>query len=159
MQTKYFRTTTKEYCHISKDAVFIFNTKEPTRIPLEHELGNAWGIKSVLNYIFFAMILMYTMFSVSYYGANFFMAPVNYGALLLLFISLVRMKENFNSSNTPAIQRNKIKNVLFKTPRFSYPRLVIYFEGPEGRVLRRTISVKYPKEALPVLQETGLLSV
>ncbi len=159
MQTKYFRTTTKEYCHISDDTVFIFNTKEPTRIPLEHELGNAWGIKSVLNYIFFAFILFYTMFSVSYYGNSFFMQPVNYGALILLFMSLIRMKENFNSSNTPTIQRNKIKNVLFKTPRFSYARLVIYFEGPEGKVLRRTISVKYPKEAIPVLKETGLLAV
>lgn len=157
MQTKYFRTTTNEYCHISNDTVFIFNTKEPTRIPLEHELGNAWGIKSVLNYIFFAFILIYTMFSVSYYGADFFKEPFNYGALVLLFLSLIRMKENFNSSSTPTIPRSKIRNVLFKTPRFSYPRLVIYFDGPEGKVLRRTISVKYPKEALPVLKETGLI--
>jgi hypothetical protein len=157
MQTKYFRTTTQEYCHISNDTVFIFNTKEPNRIPLEHELGNAWGIKSILNYIFFAMILMYTMFSVSYYGANFFMEPVNYGALLLLFMSMIRMKNNFNSSNTPAIPRSKIRNVIFKSPRFSYARLVIYFDGPEGKVLRRIISVKYPKEVLPVLKETGLL--
>ena len=156
--TKYFRTTTDEYCHISDDTVFIFNTKEPTRIPLEHELSNAWGVKSILNYIFFAFILMYTMFSVSYYGANFFMQPLNYGALLLLFLSFIKIKEGFISSNTPTIPRSKIKSVYLKTPKFSYPRLVIYFDGPEGKVLRRSISVKYKQEAEQVLKEVGLMN-
>lgn len=157
MQTKYFRTTTAEYCHISNDTIFIFNSKEPSRIPLEHELGNAWSVKSILNYITFALLLLYTMFSVSYYGGNFFMEPINYGAVLLFFLSFIRMKEGFMSSNTPTIKRNKIRSAYFKTPKFSFPRLVIYFEGPEGKVLRRTISVKYKQEALPVLQETGLI--
>lgn len=157
MPTKYFRTTTKEYCHINDDTVFIFNTKEPTRIPLEHELGNAWAVKSILNYIFFVMLLLYTMFSVSYYGFGFFKQPVNYGALLLLFVSFVRIKEAFVSSNTPTIPRSKIKSVIFKTPMFSYPRVVIYFDGPEGKVLRRSISVKYKEEALQVLKEFGLV--
>jgi hypothetical protein len=157
MSTKYFRTTTKEYCHISSDMIFIFNTKEPTRIPLEHELGNAWSVKAVLNYIAFGIMFIYTGTSVSYYGGGFFLRPVNYGALLLLMITFMRMKEYMISSNTPTIPRSKIKNVLFKTPRFSYPRLVIYFDGPEGKVLRRTIAVKYKKEALPVLKETGLI--
>jgi hypothetical protein len=156
--TKYFRTTTNEFCHINDDTIFIFNTKEPTRIPLEDELSNAWGVKSILNYIFFVLLLAYTMFSVSYYGGNFFREPVNYGALILLFMMLIRMKEGFISSNTPSIQRNKIKNVLFKTPRFSYPKLVIYYENPEGKILRRTITVKYKQEALPVLKETGVLA-
>lgn len=156
--TKYFRTTTDEYCHISDDTVFIFNTTAPTRIPLEHEVSDAWGIKSVLNYIFFVMILMYTMFSVSYYGINFFKQPLNYGALLLLFMSFVKIKEGFLSSTTPTIQRSKIKTVHFKTPMFSYPRVVIYFEGPEGKVLRRSISVKYKQEGLQVLRETGLMT-
>lgn len=155
--TKYFRTTTNEYCHISDDTVFIFNTKEPTRIPLEHELSNAWGVKSILNYIFFAFMLMYTMFSVSYYGANFFKEPLNYGALLLLFLSFVKIKEGFISSSTPNIPRSKIKSIHFKTPKFSYPRLVIYFDGPEGKILRRSISIKYKKEAEQVLKEVGLV--
>ena len=106
--TKYFRTTTGEYCHISDDTVFIFNTKEPTRIPLEHEVSDAWGIKSVLNYIFFAFILFYTMFSLSYYGVNFFKHILNYGALLLLLLSFMQIKEAFVSSSSPTIQRNKI---------------------------------------------------
>lgn len=156
--TKYFRTTTGEYCHIDDDTVYIFNTKEPTRIPLEHEVSDAWGIKSVLNYIFFVMILMYTMFSVSYYGINFFKQPLNYGALLLLFMSFVKIKEGFISSTTPTIQRSKIKTVHFKTPMFSYPRVVIYFEGPEGKVLRRTISVKYKQEGIQILKEVGLMN-
>ena len=156
--TKYFRTTTGEYCHISDDTVFIFNTTEPTRIPLEHEVSDAWGIKSVLNYIFFVMILFYTMISVSYYGINFFKQPLNYGALLLLFMSFVKIKEGFVSSSTPTIQRNKIKSVYLKTPMFSYTRVVIYFEGPEGKVLRRSISVKYKKEGEQVLKEVGLLN-
>ncbi|OFZ00283.1 MAG: hypothetical protein A3K10_05355 [Bacteroidetes bacterium RIFCSPLOWO2_12_FULL_31_6] len=155
--TKYFRTTTNEYCHITDDTIFIFNTKEPTRIPLEHEVSDAWGIKSVLNYIFFAMILLYTMFSVSYYGAQFFTQPLNYGALLLLFLSFVKIKEGFISSSTPTIQRSKIRSVHFKSPKFSYPRVVIYFEGPEGKVLRRSISVKYRQEGLQILKETGLV--
>ena len=155
--TKYFRTTTDEYCHIDDDTVYIFNTKEPTRIPLEHEVSDAWGIKSVLNYIFFVMILLYTLFSVSYYGGRFFMQPLNYGALLLLFMSFIKMKEGTISSSTPTIQRKKIKTVHFKTPMFSYPRVVIYFEGPEGKVLRRSISVKYKQEGLQILKETGLV--
>ena len=154
--TKYFRTTTGEYCHIDDETVYIFNTKEPTRIPLEHEVSDAWGIKSVLNYIFFVMILMYTMFSVSHYGTRFFIQPLNYGALLLLFLSLIKIKEGFISSSTPSIQRSKIKAVHFKTPMFSYPRVLIYFEGPEGKILRRSISVKYKQEGLAVLKETGL---
>ena len=133
LPTKYFRTTTGEYCHIDDDTVYIFNTKEPTRIPLEHEVSDAWGIKSVLNYIFFVMILFYTM-------------------------SLVKIKEGFISSTTPTIQRSKIKTVHFKTPMFSYPRVVIYFEGPEGKVLRRSISVKYKQEGLQVLKEAGLMT-
>lgn len=157
METKFFRTTTKEYCHITDDAVFIFYSKDPNHIPLEYELSNAWGVKSILNYIFFFFILMYTMFSLTYYGANFFKEPINYGGLILLFISFVKIKEGFISSNSPTIPRNKIKSVYFKTPFFSYPRLVIYFEGPEGKILRRSISIKYKKEALPILEEAGLV--
>lgn len=158
MSTKYFRTTTNEYCHISADTIFIFNSTEPNRIPLEHEVSDAWGIKSVLNYIFFGMILMYTMFSVSYYGANFFKEVLNYGALLLLFLSFIKIKDSSVSSSTPTISRNKIKSVYFKTPKFSFPRVVIYFEGPEGKVLKRTISVKYKLEGLQVLKDSGLLN-
>ena len=40
---------------------------------------------------------------------------------------------------------------------FSYPRVVVYFDGPEGKVLRRNISVKYKKEAEQILTEEGLL--
>jgi len=157
MQTKYFRTTTDEYCHINNDTVFIFNTKEPTRIPLEHELSNAWSVKSILNYIVFVLLLIYIMFSVSYYNVGFFTEPINYGGLLLLFLSFVRIKEGFISSDTPTIPRNKIKSVYLKSPMFSYPRVVVYFDGPEGKVLRRNISVKYKKEAEQILTEEGLL--
>lgn len=158
LPTKHFRTTTKEFCHVSDEMVFIFNSKEPTRIPLEHELGNAWAVKSIVNYIFFAFMLMYMLFSVSYYGGGFFKEPFNYGALLLLFLSFTKIKEASLSSNTPTIPRSKIKSVYLKTPRFSYPRVVIYFEGPEGKVLRRSISVKYKQEAEQVLLETGLMN-
>jgi hypothetical protein len=157
MQTKYFRTTTNEYCHITDDTIFIFYSKEPNHIPLEYELSNAWGVKSILNYIFFTFLLVYTLVSVSYYGEQFFKEPINYGGLLLLFISFVKIKEGFMSSNTPTIPRNKIRSVYFKSPVFSYSRLVIYFEGKDGNVLRRNISVKYKKEALPILQEVGLV--
>lgn len=157
MQTKYFRVNKKEYCHITDDTVFVINSKEPTRIPLEHELGEGWGIMSVLNYIFFAFIFIYTALSVSYYGIDFFKRPLNYGALFLLFISFVRVKNGFISSRTPTIQRNKIRSVYFKTPRFSYPRVVIYFEGPEGKVLRKIIPVLYKQEALSVLRDTLLV--
>jgi len=158
MQTKFFRTSKREYCHISDDALFIFNSKQPTRIPLEHELGEGWGIFSVLNYILFFFLFAYAAISITYYGINFFKNPINYGGLFLLFLSLKRIQDGFNSSKTPMIPRDKIRSVYFKTPRFSYPRLVIYFEGPEGKVLRRSISVMYKQEALPVLKETGLLS-
>ena len=157
MQTKYFRASNKEYCHITDDTIFIFNAKEPTRIPLEHDLGEGWGIVSILNYILFTFLFVYVAGSASYYGIAFLKNPINYGALFLLFISFMRVKEGFVSSSTPAISRDKIKSVYFKTPKFSYPRLVIYFKGPEGKVLRRTISVLYKQEALPVLEETGLL--
>jgi hypothetical protein len=138
--------------------IFIFNSKTPTRIPLEHELGEGWGIASVLNYIIFFFLFVYNAVSATYYGIDFIRQPLNYCALFLLFLSFKRIQEGFNSSRTPTIERRKIKNVLFKTPRFSYPRLVIYFEGPEGKVLKRTFSVLYKQETLPVLKETGLLS-
>lgn len=157
MQTKYFRVNKKEYCHITDDLVFIINSKEVTRVPLEFELGEGWGITSTLNYILFTFLFVYTAGSVSYYGAEFFKHIINYGALFLLFLSFVRVKEGFLSSRTPTIRRDKIRTVHFKTPKFSYPRLLIYFEGPEGKVLRKIIPVLYKKEALPVLQETGLM--
>lgn len=156
MQTKYFRISKKEYCHITDDQIFIFNTREPTRIPLEHELGEGWGVLSILNYITFFFLFVYVAISITYYGMDFFKIWINYGALLLLFLSFKRIQDGFNSSRTPTIQRNKIKNVLLKTPKFSYPRLLVYFEGPEGKVLRRKIPVLYKKEALPVLKETGV---
>jgi hypothetical protein len=155
MQTTYFRVNKKEYCHINDDVLFLFNSKQPTRIPLEHDLGHGWGVISVLNYLLFTFLLIYTLFSVSYYGASFFKEPINYGGLLLLFLSLIRVKNGLHGSVTPTIKRNKIKSAYFKRPKFSYPRLVIYFEGPEGKVLRRTISILYPKEAEPVLKAAG----
>jgi hypothetical protein len=157
MQTKYFRVSSREYCHISDDTVFIFNSKEPTRIPLEEELSNAWGISSILNYIVFAFLLIYTSISLSSYGMNFFSNPINYGGIVLLFLSFIRIQKGFQTSSTPTIPRNKIKSVYLKTPMFSFPRLVIYFEGVDGKVLSRTISILYKKEAVPVLEEMGLI--
>jgi hypothetical protein len=157
MQTKFFRVNKKEYCHITDDTLFITNTKTPQHIPLEYELGEGWGIMSVLNYLTFFFLFVYTAISVTYYGTDFLKEPLNYAALFLLFLSLKRMQDGFNGSRTPTIQRGKIKNVIFKTPKFSYPRLLVYFEGPEGKVLRRKIPVLYKQEALPVLKETGLL--
>ena len=157
MQTKYFRVSKKEYFHITDDVIFIFNSKEPTRIPLEYDLGEHWGIVSVFNYIVFLLLLGYTLMNINIYGFNFLMNSINYGALFLLFLSFVRIKNGFITSRTPTITRSKIRSVYFKTPKFSYPRLVIYFDGPEGKVLRRTFSVLYKQEALPVLKEAGLL--
>lgn len=156
-ETKYFRVSDKEYCHISDDIIFIFNSKEPTRIPLEEELSNAWGISSILNYILFVFLLIYTSASLNGYGMNFFKNPINYGGLILLFISFIRIKEGFQSSSTPTILRKKIRSVYLKSPRFSYPRLVIYFDGADGKILRRTIRILYKKEAEPVLKETGMV--
>jgi hypothetical protein len=130
MQTKYFRINKQEYCHITDDTIFIFSSKEPNRIPPEHELSDAWGIISMLNYILFAMLLIYVSVSVSAYGIIFFKNPINYGGLFLLFISFIRVKDGFNRSSTPMILRSKIKSVYLKSPKFSFPRLVIYFVGP-----------------------------
>ncbi len=157
MQTKYFRINKKEYCHITNELIFIYSSKTPLRIPPEHELSEAWGIKSILNYILFALLFIYTSVSLSRYGVNFFKYLVNYGELFLLFISFIRIKEGFISSNTPTILRSKIKSVYLKTPKFSFPQLVIYFEGPDGKTLRRTIPILYKKEALPILQELKMI--
>jgi hypothetical protein len=157
MQTTYFRSTKKEYCHITEEYIFITNEKVPTRIPSEHELGEAWSVLSVLNYIFFFLIFAYTALSVNSYGYIFFMHIENYGALLLLLLSLMRLKNGLLGSQTPTISRSKIKAIHFKTPKFSYPRLVIYFEGPENKVLRRIIPVLYKKEAEPVLKNANLI--
>ncbi len=157
MQTKYFRINKKEYCHITDEDIFIISSKEVVRVPPVHELGEGWGIISMLNYILFAFLFVYVAASVTNSGVNFLKMPLNYAALFLLFISLIRIKDGFLTSKTPRIERNKIRSVYFKTPKFSFPRLVIYFEGPEGKVLRRTIPVLYKKEALPVLQEEKLV--
>lgn len=158
MQTKYFRINKKEYCHITDDKIFILNSKEVIRIPLEHELGEEWGILSILNYFLFAFLFLYTAFSLSYYGTVFFSFLLNYGAVFLLLISFIRIKEGFLSSKTPTILRSKIKSVYLKTPFYSFPRLVIYFEGPEGKVLRKIIPILYKKEALPILKDLGYLA-
>ncbi len=158
MENNYFRVNNKEYCHITNDHVFIFNSKVPTRVPVEHGLSEAWGILSVLNYIFFFLIFIYTAFSVMYYGGDFFVNPVNYAAVFLLILSMKRIMDGKFTSRTPSIQRSKIRSVEFKTPRFSYPRVNIFFEGPEGKVLKRVIPVLYKQEALPVLERTKLLS-
>jgi hypothetical protein len=157
MQTKYFRVNKNEYCHINDDTIFIISSKEVVRVPPPHELGEGWGIVSILNYLLFVFLLVYVAVSVSGAEANFFKQPLNYAALFLLFLSLIRMKDGFLSSKTPFLDRSKIRSVYFETPKFSYPRLVIYFEGPEGKVLRRTIPVLYTKEALPVLKEMKLV--
>ncbi len=157
MQTKYFRVNKKEYCHITDEFIFVSNEKNPTRIPLEYELSEAWGIISVLNYIFFALIFIYTAVSVNYYGIHFFKHIENYGAILLLILSFIRLKKGFLSSNTPTVKRQKIKSVYFKTPFFSFSRIVIYFEGPEGKTLRKTIPILYKKEAQPLLMEFKLI--
>ncbi len=157
MQTKYFRVNKKEYCHITDQIIFVINSKEVSRVPLEFELGEGWGIISMLNYIVFVFLFIYTTISLSAYGANYFLQPINYGTLFLLILFLMRIKNGFVASRTPTISRNKIKSIYFKTPKFSYPRLVIYFTGPEGKVLRKTIPIRNKKEALAVLKETGVL--
>lgn len=158
MQTKYFRVNEKEYCHINDEMIFIFNSKTPTRIPLEHELGEGWGVMSILNYIWFTFLFVFIGASATYYGLDFFKQWINYGALVLLFLSFRRVVDGFNTSRTPTIYRNKIKTVYFKTPKFSYPRLIIYFEGPEGKVLKKIIPALYKQEALPILKEVGLVN-
>lgn len=159
MQTNYFRINKKEYCHINDEYVFIVNTKEPTRVPLAHDLGEGWGIISILNYLVFAFLFVYTAMAITFYGFEFFVHPINYGAIILLLISFVRVKEGFLSSRTPMIERKSIQSIVLKTPLFSYPHLLIYFNGPEGKVIRRKISILYKKEALPVLERTKLLEV
>jgi hypothetical protein len=157
MQTKYFRINKKEYCHINDEVIFIINSKEVTRVPLEHELSEAWGIVSVINYIFFILLFVYVSVSINMKGIYFFKELFNYGALFLMLFSFVRIQQGLVSSKTAAIYRDKIRSVYFKTPFYSYPRLVVYFEGPEGKVLRRTFPVLYKQEALPILKEAGLL--
>lgn len=157
IQSTYFRVNKKEYCHITDKEIFIFGSKTPTHVPEEHTLSEAWGILSVLNYIFFLFIFTYTAISVSAQEIMFFKSIYNYGVLALLVLSFIRVQQGFITSKTPTIPLNKVKSVYFKTPIFSFPRLLIYFEGPEGKILQRTIPVLYKQEALPVLQNSKLL--
>ncbi|MDQ3048628.1 MAG: hypothetical protein M3R27_13850 [Bacteroidota bacterium] len=156
MPDNYFRINKKEYLHITDEHIFVVNSKTPGRIPLEFELSEAWGVISILNYIIFIFLFGYTVISMMYYGFDFFAHPINYGGIILLLISFRRVKEGFLSSRTPMIQRSKIRTAHLKSPKFSFPRLVIYFEGPEGKVLRRTFPILYKKEAIPVLERSGL---
>lgn len=158
MQTHFFRINKKEYCHITDDLVFIINSKEVSRVPLEHELDESWGVISVLNYLVFAFLFIYTAVSITYYQFDFFIYPMNYGAIILLLIAFHRVKEGFLSSKTPTIQRSTIKSVHFKTPKFSYPRLIIYFKNPQKKIVRRIIPILYKQEALPILKEKGLIN-
>lgn len=158
METHFFRINKKEYCHISKEQVFIISGTEVKRIPEEHELGDAWSVSSILNYIFFLFMLVYVGFTVTVYGELFFSHIYNYGVLLLLLMSFVRVKSGFETSSTATISRHRIKTVHLKTPMFSFPRLDIYFNGHEGKVLKKTIPVLYTQEAIPVLKSTGLMA-
>ncbi len=156
MQTNYFRINKKEYCHFTEDYIFITNTKTPTFIPEEHDLGESYSISSILNYIFFAFIMAYCFFAIAYYGKQFFAEPLNYAAIFLLILSMRRVQQGFNASKSPSINRSKLKNILFKTPKFSFPRLEIYFVGPNNKTLKRTISVLYKKEALNILEKENI---
>ena len=158
MESKYFRINKKEYCHITDKEIFIVNTKNPTRIPLELELGEGWGIKSVLNYIWFVLLFVFLGSSITYYGVAFFKEPINYGAIALLVFSYIRIKNGFVTSRTPTIKREAITNTVFKAPKFSYPRLIVKFKGPEGKILKRIIPILYKQEALPILQEEKLIT-
>lgn len=157
MEKSYFRINSREYCHINDEYIFIVNTKEPTRIPVAFDLGEGWGVMSTLNYLVFAFLFVYTAASLTFYGYDFFIHPINYGAIILLLMAFMRVKEGFLSSRTPTIIRKTIKFVILKTPRFASPHILIYFDGPEGKVVRRKIPILYKKEALPVLQAKGLL--
>jgi hypothetical protein len=157
MEKTYFRINKKEYCHINDEYIFIVNKQSPDRVPLAHELGEGWGVINILNIIFFVLLFTYTGMAISYYGISFFREIWNYAALFLLIVFLVRIKESYLSSRTPTISRRKILNVVLKKPRFSFPHINIYFEGPEGKTLRRRIPILYLKEAEPVLRHTGLL--
>lgn len=153
IQSRYFRASPKEYCHITDKEIFIFSSKTPNHIPAEHELSEAWGIISILNYLFFIFIFAYTTISITSQEINFFKNIYNYGVLILLALSFMRIQKGFITSKTPTIPLKKIKLTYFKIPLFSYPRLVVYFEGPEGKTLRRIIPVLYKQEALPILEE------
>jgi hypothetical protein len=157
IQSTYFRVNKKEYCHITDKEIFIFGSKTPTHIPEEHTLSEAWGILSVLNYLFFVFLFAYTAISITSQEVNFFKNVYNYGVLTLLFLSFIRVQKGFITSKTPTIPLNKIKSVYFKTPTFSFPRVVIYFEGPEGKTLQRTIPILYKQEALAVIQDSKLM--
>jgi uncharacterized membrane protein YdbT with pleckstrin-like domain len=157
IQSTYFRVNKKEYCHITDNEIFIFGSKTPNHVPAEHTLSEAWGIMSVLNYLFFIFLFAYTAISIISQEINFFKNVYNYGGLTLLILSFMQIQKGFISSKTPTIPLRKIKSVYFKTPMFSFPRLVVYFDGPEGKVLQRTIPVLYKQEALSVLQDSKLL--
>jgi len=157
MEKSYFRINEREYCHINDEYIFIVNTTEPTRIPLAFDLGEGWGVMSILNYIVFAFLFIYTAASLTFYGYDFFIHPLNYGALILLLMAFMRVKEGFLSSRTPTIERRSIRNIILKTPKFSFPHILVYFDGPEGKIVRRKIPILYLKEGLPVLKEKGLL--
>ena len=153
IQSTFFRVNKREYCHITDNEIFIFNSKTPGHVPPEHELSEAWGILSVLNYLFFTFLFAYTAISITSQETAFFENIYNYGVLTLLILSFTRLQSGFLTSKTPTIPLRKIKSVYFKTPMFSFPRLVIYFEGPEGKTLQRTIPVLYKQEALLVLEQ------
>lgn len=157
MKTRFFRINNKEYCHINEDTLFIINSKEVMRIPLEHHLGEGWGVISVLNYLIFAFLFVYTALSITFYKLEFFQHFINYGAIILLLIMFKRVKDGFQNSRTPNIPRHKIVSVEVRSPKFSHPRLLVYFNGPEGKILRKMIPILYKQEALPVLRESGLL--
>lgn len=157
MQTNCFRVNKNEYCHITDDLIFINSGKDDKRIPPPHELSEAWGIASVFNYIFFVFLLGFIGIETTIRGNSFFMNPINYGAVFLLFMSLRRIQQGLVTSKTSTIGRNKIKSVSIKTPMFSFPRVEIYFDGPEGKVLRRSIPILYKKEAHAAMEAAGLV--
>lgn len=157
MEPSYFRVNKREYCHINDEYIFIVNAKEPTRIPLAHDLGEGWGVISILNYLVFTFLFVYIALSINYYGFDFFIHPLNYGAIILLLIAFMRVKEGFLSSRSPTIERKSITNVVLKKPRFAQPHILVYFNGPEGKVIRRRITILYMQEAIPVLKAKGLL--
>jgi hypothetical protein len=157
MQTEYFKVTKEEYCHISDEAIFLTGDEIINHMPKPHDLGEGWGVKSIVNYLLVFLLGMYILLSVGLYGLAFFIAPVSYGAMFLFVLLAYKAKDRFNKSMSPYIYRNTIKSAEIKSQLFAAPSLEIYFDGPEGKVLRRNFPILYKNNALKVLENSGIL--
>ncbi|MCZ8286111.1 MAG: phosphoribosylaminoimidazolesuccinocarboxamide synthase [Bacteroidia bacterium] len=157
---KTFRTKTG-YCHILPDKVVLSRDGIPGNTA-KVIVGNTI-YRILFIYSMILCVLIYGMYDL-YQKEHFFLVSL-YG-LISLFL-LYGVISSLNNSTAPVIDRNKIRNILFRKgiPGLTRSRFEIKFEDEFGKIKKRLIMLPgsmsdgpdETKKALKIMTEEKLM--